>query len=354
MSTTEVVAVVLVLLVAAYTCGGGADFGAGIWDLLAGGGERGARPRELVDHAMAPVWEANNVWLVFVLVVTWTAFPRVFEAVMSTAWVAVVVAALGLVARGAAFAIRKPSTGEARGRLGLVFGLASVLTPYFLGSVIGGVASGRVPPGNARGDPVTSWLNPTSVLFGLVGLAAAAFVAASFLVPDARRFGDADLEEYFRRRAVVSALVLLVLAGVGLVVLHADAPELYDGLTSGWGLGLAVLAAAGLLASALLAGLRVRRGSRAVPAAAVGALVLAWGVGQRPWALPTTLTIDEAAGDPTTMRWLVGLVVAGVLMVGPALALLYRLDTSDRLTADTDGDLTGRPTDVQPRGGYPD
>ena len=114
--------------VAAYACGGGADFGAGFWDLLAGDKDRGARPRALVDYAMAPVWEANNVWLVFVLVVTWTGFPPVFEAVMSTTWVAVILAALGLVLRGAAFAIRKPTHRVARRRrYGVVFGIASIV-----------------------------------------------------------------------------------------------------------------------------------------------------------------------------------------------------------------------------------
>ena len=128
MSPTDLVALVLLLLlIAAYTCGGGADFGAGIWDLLAGDRDRGARPRSLVDYAMAPVWEANNVWLVFILVVTWTGFPPVFEAVMSTAWIALILVALGIVLRGAAFAIRKPTHRVARRRhLGIVFGLASV------------------------------------------------------------------------------------------------------------------------------------------------------------------------------------------------------------------------------------
>jgi len=340
MTSTDLVAIVLLLLLAAYTCGGGADFGAGIWDLLAGGRDRGARPRSLVDYAMAPVWEANNVWLVFVLVVTWTGFPPVFEAVMSTAWAAVVLAALGLVLRGAAFAIRKPTTdGVRRWRLGVVFGVASVLTPYFLGSVFGGVASGRVPPGNRQGDPVTSWLNPTSVLFGLVGVAAAAFIAASFLVSDARRFRAPDLQAYFRRRSVVSAGMLLLLMAVGLLVVRQDAPRLYDGLTSGLGLGAGVLAAAGILATALLVNRDTLRGTRVVPTVAVAMLLLAWGFAQRPYALPTTLTVDEAAGDPTTMRWLVVVTVVGVLLVGPALALLYRLDTTDRLGADHDEDL---------------
>ena len=340
MITTDLVAIVLLLLLAAYACGGGADFGAGIWDLLAGDGYRGARPRSLVDDAMAPVWEANNVWLVFVLVVTWTGFPPVFEAVMSTAWAAVVLAALGLVLRGAAFAVRKPTTGLVRRRrLGLVFGVASLLTPYFLGSVLGAVASGRVPPGNRQGDPVTSWLNPTSALFGLVGLAAAAFIAATFLISDARRFRAPDLETYFRLRSVVSAGLLVLLMVAGLVVVHQDAPHLYDGLTSGWGLVFALVAAAGILATALLATRTTLRGTRLVPVLAVASFVLAWGFAQRPYALPTSLTIDQAAGDPTTMRWLVGVTVVSVLVVGPALALLYRLDTTERLTADRDEDL---------------
>ena len=345
MSSTDLVAIVLLLLIAAYSCGGGADFGAGTWDLLAGDKDRGARQRELIDHAMAPVWEANNVWLVFVLVVTWTGFPPVFEAVMSTAWIALVVAALGLVLRGAAFAIRKPSVSvRRRRRLGVVFGVASVLTPYFLASAIGGVASGRVPPGNRQGDPITSWFNPTSVVFGLVALTAAAFLAAAFLVSDARRFGAPDVETWFRRRAITSAGLLLLVMGVGLLVVRQDATRLYDGLTSGWGLAFAVLAVVAALVTALLLSRMVLRGTRLAAIAVLASLVLAWGFAQRPYALPTTLTIDQAGGDPDTMRWLIVVTVVAVLLVGPALALLYRLDATERLVADHDEDLTEAPT----------
>jgi len=347
MSSTDLVALVLLLLLAAYTCGGGADFGAGMWDLLAGDRDRGARPRSLVDYAMAPVWEANNVWLVFILVVTWTGFPPVFEAVMSTAWVALTLVALGIVARGAAFAIRKPTHRVARRRhLGIVFGLASVLTPFFLAATLGGIASGRIPPGNSKGDPVTSWLNPTSVLFGILGLLAAAFIAAAFLVSDARRFEAPDLEAYFRTRAVVSgSLLLLVMAG-GLLVVHEDAKPLYDGLTSGPGLGFAIAAGIFVLATAALLRTGRLRGTRLTAVGALASLVLAWGMAQRPYALPTTLTVDEAAGDPNTMRWLIFVTIVAVALIGPALALLYRLDLTDRLAADHDEDLieaTGAP-----------
>ena len=154
MTATDLVALVLLLLVAAYACGGGADFGAGIWDLLAGDKDRGARPRALVDYAMAPVWEANNVWLVFVLVVTWTGFPPVFEAVMSTAWLAVTLAALGLVSRGAAFAIRKPTHRVARRRrLGLVFGISSIADPVLPRGGPGRCGVRPRPAGQPAGRP---------------------------------------------------------------------------------------------------------------------------------------------------------------------------------------------------------
>ena len=134
------------------------------WDLVAGGSERGARPRALIDYAMAPVWEANNVWLIFAVVLTWTGFPPLFESVFSTTWIALTLGILGLVLRGAGFAFRKPTRRLARQRrYGAIFGTASILTPFFFATAIGGVASGRVPVGNRAGNPVTSWLNPTSL-----------------------------------------------------------------------------------------------------------------------------------------------------------------------------------------------
>ena len=341
MTSADVVAVVLLLAVAAYSCGGGADFGAGIWDLASGDTERGERPRAVVDRAMAPVWEANNVWLVFVLVVCWTGFPRFFEAVLSTAWIAIILAGLGIVLRGAAFAIRKPAhQANRRRRLSLVFGTASVLTPFLFASAMGGIASGRIPPGNAKGDPITSWFNPTSVLFGVMAVLGAALIGAVFLAHDCRRFADAEMERYFRRRAVGAAATLLVTAAVGLIVLHQDAPVVFDGLKSRWGLLFAVLAVAAILVTAGLTYRGVLRGSRLSVIAAVTALVLAWGFAQNPYLLPTTMTVAQGAGNADTLRWLIVVTVIAVLLVGPALALLYRLDLTDRLQADHDSDVT--------------
>src|SRR3712207_2510728 len=178
----------------AYGLFGGADFGAGIWDLLAGGTRRGARQRDLIEHSIAPVWEANHVWLIFVLVVLWTAFPRAFAAVVTTLYIPLTLAAFGMIARGAAFAFRKSITTLGMRRfLGAGFAFSSLVTPYFLGAVVGGVASGRVPEGIAAGDVVTSWINPTSVLGGVLSVLVCAYLAAVFLCADARRGGAEDL-----------------------------------------------------------------------------------------------------------------------------------------------------------------
>ncbi len=250
--TADLAAVVLLLAVAAYTCAGGTDYGAGFWDLTAGGAERGKRPRWLIDHAMAPVWEVNNVWLIFIFVIMWTGFPTFFQTVFSALWLPLALAAVGLLLRGAGFAFRKVTRRLAGRRLyGAVFAVASLVTPFFLGAAVGGVASGRVAAGTeAAAD---AWANPTSLLFGLLAIATTAFLGAVFLSGDARRFEASDLIGYFRRRALASLGVLAVLAVITLFVIADDAPHIRHGLTHGAGLvfvvmaGVAALATAGLL-----------------------------------------------------------------------------------------------------------
>jgi hypothetical protein len=171
-----------------YALFGGADFGAGFWDLLAGGDVRGRPQRGLIEHSIGPVWEANHVWLIFVIVLAWTGFPPVFAAVASTLYIPLTLAAFGIIARGAAFAFRKASTELWQQRLfGAAFALSSVLTPFFLGTIAGGIASGRVPSGLARGNLLTSWWNPTSILGGVLAVGTCAYLAAVYLCADARR-----------------------------------------------------------------------------------------------------------------------------------------------------------------------
>ncbi|WP_460066710.1 cytochrome d ubiquinol oxidase subunit II [Streptomyces sp. YKOK-I1] len=338
MSIASVIAWVLLVLVAAYACAGGTDYGAGFWDLTAGGAERGRRPRWLVDHAMAPVWEANNVWLIFILVVMWTGFPVLFQTVFSAMWLPLALAAVGLVLRGAGFALRKPTRRLAGRRVyGAVFAVASLLTPFFLGAVVGGLATGRVAPGTpASAD---AWSNKTSVIAGLLTVAATAYLGAVNLTADARRFGQTPLVRYFRLRAWASLGVIAVLACVGLGITHDDARYVYDGLTSGTGLLLVVLAACCALATAVLLYVTATGWARLTAAASVALVVFAWGTAQRPYLIPTSLTVSEGAGVSTTLHWLALVTLIAVVLVGPPLVLLYRLDTKGALQPLTDADL---------------
>jgi cytochrome d ubiquinol oxidase subunit II len=198
------VAVVLLLAVVAYAVFGGADFGAGFWDLTAGGPERSEHPRGLIEHSIGPVWEANHVWLIFIFVILWTSFPEAYASITLTLFVPLTIAALGIVFRGARFAFRKSVISLRYRRIfGAAFAASSVLVPYCMGAIAGGIASGRVPAGGQAGDPVTSWINPSSIHNGVLDVADVAYLAAAYLVWDARRLDDAEMAEYFRLRTAL-------------------------------------------------------------------------------------------------------------------------------------------------------
>jgi cytochrome bd ubiquinol oxidase subunit II len=329
----DVVAVELWLGVTAYAILAGADFGAGFWDLVAGGAARGARPRALIDRAITPVWEANHVWLIFILVVLWTGFPEAFSAIMTTLFVPLALAALGIVLRGAAFALRHVAGRlKVQRALGAAFAISSLMTPFFMGTVVGAVASGRVPA-EGNGDRLTSWCNATSIVIGLLFVSTCAYVSATFLIADARRAGDSELENYFRRRAMGAAVVGGVLAVAGIVVLHEDARYVYDGLTSD-GLPLVIVSTLSGLAALLVLARGNAVWARPFAVVAVATVVWGWGVAQHPYLLPTSLTIDAAAAPHATLVSLVVVLVAAVLIIGPALGLLYTLHQRSALDED--------------------
>ncbi|MEU1839408.1 cytochrome d ubiquinol oxidase subunit II [Micromonospora chersina] len=303
---------------------GGADYGAGFWDLTAGGARRGRHSRHLIDQTLAPVWEANHVWLIFCLVMLWTGFPSAFAAIMTTLYIPLGLAALGIVVRGSGFAFRKVVVKTDHQRAtGAAFATSSVITPFFLGTVAGGIASGRVPA-DGRGDPVTSWINPTSLLGGVLAVGVCAFVAAVFLTGEARTRADARLEGWFRRRAQASAVATGAVALAGIGILHADAGRLFDGLT-GRGLPLVLLSAACGLASIFLLHRAPPRLLQALAVGAAGTVVIGWGVAQYPYLLGTHLRIGEAAAPDATLASLTLVAAAALLLVVPAMALLFVL-----------------------------
>ena len=330
MSTADVCAVILWVGVTLYAIFGGADFGAGVWDLLAGKGERAERVRAQIDRSIGPVWEANHVWLIFVLVVLWTAFPDTFSAIMTTLYIPLALAALGIVLRGSGFAFRHALPGPVQRPATRVFGVASLITPFFMGTVVGAIASGEVPAGG-DGDPTASWTGFLPLVTGALFVIVAAYTAAIFLVRDSGAAGDEELRDYFSRRALVAAVVAGIGAVIGVIALHRDARFVYDGLTSWPGIALVVLsgicglAALGLLVTGRYRGLRV---------AAVGAgVTMVWGyfAAAFPYMLPTSLKISDAAGASATLTEVI--VVFGVAAVTcvPALILLYALSQRSAL-----------------------
>jgi cytochrome d ubiquinol oxidase subunit II len=308
-----------------YTVLGGADFGAGLWQLLEGRGPTAHRAREHAHHAIAPVWEANHVWLIFVLTVTWTAYPVAFGSIASTLSVPLFIAGMGIVLRGASYAMQAGVSAPHEARLvESIFALSSILTPFTLGAAVGGIASSRVPVGNAAGSLWSSWLNPTSIMVGVLAVAISAFLAAVYLSADAVRLDEPDLERWFRRRALVSGVVTGALAIAGLGVLRADVPALGDRLITGPGLPALVVSAVAGLATLLLIWRRRYGPARVSAALAVAAIVVGWALAQRPNILPG-LTVQQAAAPTDTLIAIIVAVLAGAVILFPSLALLFSL-----------------------------
>jgi cytochrome d ubiquinol oxidase subunit II len=308
-----------------YALFAGADFGAGAWDLLAGGADRGAAQRRLIEHSIGPVWEANHVWLIFVIVLMWTCFPAVFAAVMSTLYLPLTLAALGIIARGASFAFRKVVQRPWQRRLfGGLFASSSVLTPFFLGTVAGAVASGRVPPGLAAGDPLASWTGPSSLLGGALAVLVCAYLAAVYLCADAVRAGRPELASAFRLRGLITGGLTGVVALAGIGVLANDAPKLFAGLT-GRALPLVVFSAvAGIVELGLLWSRRYVA-ARVVAALAVTAILWGWAVAQYPVMLEPNVTVAAVAAQSSVLQPVLIVLVVGAVILAPSLWWLYSL-----------------------------
>jgi cytochrome d ubiquinol oxidase subunit II len=353
---------ILVSLIA-YALSGGADFGGGIWDLLARG-PRAASQRRQIAHSIGPVWEANHVWLILAIVVLFTAFPAAFARITTVLHVPLLLMLLGIVARGAAFSFRAYGDPEGRseGSWGRLFAAASLATPVLLGVVLGAIASGKLHPPTSPADFLTAWLGPLPVAVGLFALVLFAFLAAVYLAHDARfasagcdtpssddargpghraadapsagaarrpgreGAGSSELSEDFRKRALVAGVLLAPLAAGVMVIAGWQAPRLLLQLTrTPWSWGLHAMTAA--CAITALAALVLRRLHLArAAAAAQAALILAgWAFAQYPFLVPPDLTLSTTAAPAATLRLLLGTLAAGALLLLPAFLYLYRI-----------------------------
>ena len=318
----------------AYVLFGGADFGGGVWDLLAGGARR-EQQRELITHAIGPIWEANHVWLVLVVVLLFTCFPPVFATLSILLHIPLALMLIGIVLRGSAFTFRSYGSehdSEQR-RWGRLFAIASLLTPVLLGISIGAIASGRV--GEAmRLDPargaasftelyVFPWLTPFSVGVGVLALALFAFLAAVYLTVEA---ADDALREDFRMRALWAALAVFVVAFVVLTIALVTDTHMGPGLTrSAWAIPFHV--ATGIAALSAIWALWTRRFRVARMAAAAQVTLILWGwvLGQYPYLIPPTITIDAAAAPERTLNLTLWALALGAMVLFPSLAYLFRI-----------------------------
>lgn len=328
MTTAGVVAAAMFFGVLLYALFGGADFGSGFYDLTAGDAQRGGRLRALIDRSIGPVWEANHVWLIYVLVLAWTAFPTAFAATMTTLFVPLLLALLGIVLRGASFAFRKYSATVEQARIfGAVFAGTSLITPFFLGTVAGAIASGRVPA-SGRGPLFGSWLHATSLFTGAIAVGSCAVLAGAFLAADAQRLGETALAQQLRDRALAVGLLTGALVLLALAFIRRDAPTLSDGL---FGPALPLVGASAIAGTTTLVLLyRGRYAAARIGAViAVAAVVVGWGVAQYPWILTDQVRIVDAAGAPATLVGILVVVGLAVVVVLPALAYLFWLTQSE-------------------------
>lgn len=340
--------VLLLVGLAAYTVLAGADLGTGVWELAARRGERALALRDYAHDAMAPVWEANHVWLIFVLTVCWSAYPTAFGSIMSTLSVPFFVALVGIILRGLAYALRAGAgTRRERGLIDDLFALSSILTPFALGAAVGGIASGRVPVGNAAGNLVTSWLNPTSIMIGAIAVAVGAHLAAVYLAADARRVGAVELVRGFRARALLSGVTAGMLALAGLAVVRSDAEHLFTGLTHGAGLAAVVVSGAAGVLTLLLVWAGHFEPARYVGAISVAAIVAGWAAAQRPDFLPG-LTVSQAAAGRATLIAVLVVVGLGAVVLIPSLALLFGLVLCGRFDLSTPREAAVTPRETGP------
>jgi cytochrome bd ubiquinol oxidase subunit II len=328
----ELVAGIALVALTAYVLLGGADFGGGVWDLLASGPRR-REQRALIAEAIGPIWEANHVWLILVIVVLFTCFPVAFARLSIGLHIPLSLMLIGIVLRGSAFTFRSHyghdgEHGDAgtSARWGRVFAIASVGAPLMLGLCVSALAAGtlRAPSRGAFLDSyVAPWLTPFGVGVGLLTLALFAFLAAVYLTVEAR---EPALQEDFRRRALGAAVAVFVVAFGTLGLALLGAPLMGRGLTTApWALALHLATGAAAVATIGALWLRHFRLARVAAAAQVSLILWGWALAQYPYLIPPDLTIRAAAAPRITLVLTLWILGAGALVLFPSLIYLFRV-----------------------------
>ncbi len=331
-SRPQSMAAIMFVALVAYALLGGADFGGGVWDLLARGPRR-ERQRATIAHAIGPIWEANHVWLVLVVVLLFTCFPAAFADLSVVLHIPLTLMLIGIVLRGSAFAFRafESTPSPVQRRAGHIFAAASIVTPFILGVIIGAIASGRVgraPPANADGSFVATfiapWVSPFTLIVGLFALSLFAFLAAVYLTVDAEQ--EPDLQADFRAHALAAAAAVFVTAAATLAAARWSARDIAETLIF-TPAALAVQAATAAAAVTAIVALVARsfRLARIAAAVQVALILVGWAAAQYPYLVPPTVTIQDAAAPPATLDAVFVALGVGAVILFPALAYLFRV-----------------------------
>lgn len=320
-------AVLLWLSMITYAVLGGADFGGGIWDLFSLGSEQDEK-RQLIVHALGPVWEANNVWLIYLVVGLFTAFPGVAATLATALFIPFSLILIGVVFRGASFAFRTQFSGTLTLReiWGRAFGIASMITPFLLGTCAAAVASGHIRMQHGQ-PPVAvweAWLSPFALTIGAMGLALCATIAPIYLTVEAQKRKKTQLAETFRKRAFIGGTFLAALSLLGLLLAPSQAPLLWHGMLDHalWAVGVTVVLG---IATAIALFTRHYQVARLLIILETGALLGTWGLSQLPYILPPDLTIVEAASPPATLAQFFVCALIGMLVLIPSLWFLFHV-----------------------------
>jgi cytochrome d ubiquinol oxidase subunit II len=317
--TEVLVAFVALLAVALYAIFGGADFGGGVWDVLASGPRR-SQQQDAIGHAIGPVWETNHVWLIFLIVILFTCFPPAFADISIGLYVPLTFVLVGIILRGAAYAFR--SQGDNATGLsqvwGHVFGIASVISPFFFGAAVGGLTVGGY-----------AWRSPFALATGALAVALCAQIAAVFLTLETQGPLRAD----FRIRAMIATIVLAAVGAVALGVARTTAPAVFSALARAQSIpGIATAMALGF---AVLFAMLAKRFALARFAVALEAIAIlaGWYASQAPYLIPGVLTFSDAAAPPETLHAFLWLTAGGAVLLVPSLWLLFRVFKADERPA---------------------
>jgi cytochrome d ubiquinol oxidase subunit II len=328
MTLGDLIGFVMIVSLVLYALGAGADFGGGVWDLFASG-SRARQQRQLIAHAIGPIWEANHVWLILVIVLLFVAFPPAFAAISIALHIPLAVMLVGIVLRGSAFVFRSydVQTDDVQRRWSGLFAVGSIVAPIMLGVCVGAIASGNIrinaETGAVQTNFISQWLRAFPFAIGLWTLALFAFVAAVYLTNETEQ---TELREDFRRRALAAGFTVALLALVSFVLAETGAPLVRHGLSKEWW-SIPFQIATGVISVSALAAVWARRYrlARVLAMAQIAFIIGGWGLAQFPLLIGPDLTFANSAAPDSVLRVLVKALVAGAILLFPSLWYLFRI-----------------------------